>query len=273
MPAAPPLRRAFVDGPFGQMHVWSSPPVAGRAPVVMLHPSPYSGAYYADLMGVLSQDRQTIAIDTPGFGASAAPPAPVELEDYARAMAQALEALDLPATGVDVLGFHTGAMIAVELALRRPDQVRRLVLAGLPFYDAEAREAAYQQMARPLPIEEDGRHLMIYWDVIVGQRHPDLTLARAQQRYNDFAPSFPNAWWAYHALYRYPAEDRIAGVRQPVLLLLIHEVLLQATLAAAPLFQNCRRIDLPQLGKNAFDLGADVIADAMRDFLDHPDPC
>jgi len=255
------------------MHVWSTPRVAGRPPVLLLHPSPYSGAYYADLMRILSRDRQAIAIDTPGFGASAAPPAPVELPDYAAAMAQALEALDLPKTGVDVLGFHTGAMIAVELALQRPDQVRRLVLAGLPFYGSEAREAAYQKMARAAPIEEDGRHLLTYWNIIVRQRHPNLSLARAQQRFNDFAPSFPNGWRAYHALYRYPADERIGLIRHPVLLLLIHEVLLQATLDAAPFFQRCQRIDLPQLGKNAFDLGADVIANAMRAFLDHPDPC
>ncbi len=260
-----------MDGPFGQMHVWSSPPVTGRAPVVLLHPSPYSGAYYADLMGILSRDRQTIAIDTPGFGASAPPPAPVELEDYAHAMAKALEALDLPESGVDVVGFHTGAMLAVELAFQRPDRVRRLALAGLPFYAAEDREAAYRAMPRPLPIQEDGQHLLTYWDIIVRQRHPDMSLARAQQRYNDFAPSFPDGWWAYHALYRYPAEARIPLIGQPVLLLLIHEVLLQATLAAAPMFQHCERIDLPQLGKNAFDLGADVIAQALRAFFDRSD--
>ncbi len=271
-PGAAPIRRAFVDGPFGQIHVWSTPKVAETPPLVLLHPSPYSGAYYADLMAALAPHRQTLAIDTPGFGASTPPPDLIELDDYAHALGQALDGLGLGDGPVDVLGFHTGAMLAVALGLQRPRAVRRLVLAGLPFFVGEAREAAYRTMARPPALAEDGRHLLDYWEHIVVQRHPDVSLAKAQQRYNDFAPSFPEGWRAYHALYRYPAETRIPELAQPVLLLLIHEVLLPGTLAAEPLFQRSRRIDLPDLGKNAFDLAPEILAAAIGPFLDEADP-
>ncbi len=270
--AASPIRRAFVDGPFGQMHVWSTPKMAGAAPLILLHPSPYSGAYYADLMRVLAPRRQTLALDTPGFGASAPPPDLIDLDDYAAAFGQALDGLGLGEGPVDVLGFHTGAMLAVALGLQRPRAVRRLVLAGLPFLVGEAREAAYRTMARPPTLAEDGRHLLDYWAYIVLQRHPGVSLAKAQQRFNDFAASFPDGWRAYHALYRYPAETRIPQLTQPVLLLLIHEILLPGTLAAQPLFQRSRSHDLPELGKNAFDLAPEAIAAALEPFLDEADP-
>ncbi len=269
---AKPIRRAFVDGPFGQMHVRSTPKAAGAAPLILLHPSPYSGTYYADLMRVLAPQRQTIAIDTPGFGASAAPPDLIDLEDYAAAFGHALDGLGLGEGPVDVLGFHTGAMLAVALGLQRPRSVRRLVLAGLPFLMGKAREAAYRTTARPPTLAEDGSHLLDYWERVVAERHPGVSLAQAQQRYNDFAPSFPEGWRAYHALYRYPAEEKIPQLAQPVLLLLIHEILLSGTLAAEPLFQRCERIDLPDLGKNAFDLAPEIIAAAIEPFLDRPDP-
>jgi pimeloyl-ACP methyl ester carboxylesterase len=263
-----PIRRAFVDGPFGQMHVRSTPKVAQAAPLILLHPSPYSGAYYKDLMRILAPHRQTIAIDTPGFGASAPPPELIDLDDYASAFGQALDGLGLGEGPLDVLGFHTGAMMAVALGLHRPHCVRRLVLAGLPFLVGEAREAAYRNAARPPSLTEDGRHLLDYWQHIVVQRHPAVSLTLAQQRYNDFAPSFPDGWRAYHALYRYPADDKIPLLTQPVLLLLIHEILLSGTLAAEPLFQRCERIDLPDLGKNAFDIAPEIIAAAINPFLD-----
>lgn len=250
------------------MHVRCTPKAADKPPLLLLHPSPYSGAYYASLMRHLAPHRQTIAIDTPGFGASDPPPDQVDLDDYANAFGHALDGLGLGDEPVDVLGFHTGAMVAVALALQRPLGVRRLVLGGLPFLEGEAREAAHRNTARPPTLKEDGRHLLDYWEHIAVQRHPSISLAQAQQRYNDFAQSFPQGWRAYDALYRYPAEAKIPLVAQPVLLLLIHEILLPGTLAAEPLFQRAERIDLPELGKNAFDIAPEVITAAILPFLD-----
>ncbi len=45
----------------------------------------------------------------------------------------------------DILGYHTGALTGTEIAIRRPDQVRRLVLIGLPILTQEEIDAFFEQ--------------------------------------------------------------------------------------------------------------------------------
>ena len=264
------VRRSFVDGRYGQMHVFAAAPEGGSAktPVVLLHPAPYSGAYYRDLLERLGEDRAVFAVDTPGFGASDAPPEPVDLAAYAGAIGDAVDALTGAAGPVDLMGFHTGAMIAIELAIQRPELVRRLVLAGIPFYLGEDRAAVYAKAVHPMPLDEDGGHLKPYWSGIVKERHPDFPLEAAQRRFNDYMQSCPNSWWTYRAIYSYPTEQRIPLIRQPVQILLMHEVLREHTKASLAYFDTPHVVDMPELTKNVFDLGGARIAAEMRAFLD-----
>ena len=135
-------------------------------PLVLFHPTPYSSDYYKDFIQIIAADRHVIAIDTPGYGDSAPPPEPLSLPDYASALATALEALGYGDDGrkVDMLGFHTGALIAAELAATRPDLTRRIILPGLPYFTGDAQKKMYEENARPEPVKEDGSHLGKKWD-------------------------------------------------------------------------------------------------------------
>ena len=76
-----------------------------------------------------------LAFDLPGFGASPEPPAAWSTADYAELLAEALGELDRP----PVLAGHSfGGRVAVRLAAARPEAVRGLVLAGVPFYRPDA---------------------------------------------------------------------------------------------------------------------------------------
>lgn len=102
-----------------------------------------------------------IAFDTPGFGLSDGPVEPPEIADYARAMLAGLDALGL--TGpVDLVGYHTGSMIACQLAAVAPTRVRRLVLVSAPIFDAAERTALAAHYGPELP-SADGRHLAERW--------------------------------------------------------------------------------------------------------------
>jgi pimeloyl-ACP methyl ester carboxylesterase len=61
------------------------------------------------------------------------------MSDVAVALADLVDGLRL--RQVDVLGYHAGSLAAIELALARPQQVRRVVLMGVPLLDAREREA------------------------------------------------------------------------------------------------------------------------------------
>lgn len=70
-----------------------------------------------------------IALDLPGFGASPPPPDAWGAADYAEAVGAVLGEMRSP---VVVLGHSFGGRVALHLAVQRPDDVRALVLTGVP---------------------------------------------------------------------------------------------------------------------------------------------
>lgn len=72
--------------------------------------------------------RRCLTIEHPGLAGDPVPEGLFGPADMARRQADALEALGI--TRADVLGFSLGGAVAQELAMERPDMVRRLVLSG-----------------------------------------------------------------------------------------------------------------------------------------------
>lgn len=70
-----------------------------------------------------------VALDLPGFGTTPAPETPWGSADYADCVTEVVGEMAAP---VVVLGHSFGGRVAVQLAARRPDLVRALVLAGVP---------------------------------------------------------------------------------------------------------------------------------------------
>src|SRR5260370_34629394 len=76
-------------------------------------------------------------MDTVGYGDSYKPARPCGIEDYARGALALLDGLGLRSAAV--VGHHTGAVIAIELAASHPERVQRLVLSARPFLDPAQR--------------------------------------------------------------------------------------------------------------------------------------
>ena len=73
-------------------------------------------------------DREVIAFDPPGAGASQRPRRPLRMGGLTAVVDALLDELGLGA--VDVLGYSFGGGLAQELARRRPQRVRRLILCA-----------------------------------------------------------------------------------------------------------------------------------------------
>ena len=100
-------------------------------PLVLLH-----GAYMTiDLMGPLlpglAESRQVVAVEQQGHGRTADVDRPITYEQMAEDTAALMRHLDL--ADADVLGYSMGGGIALELAIRHPDLVRRLVVASASY--------------------------------------------------------------------------------------------------------------------------------------------
>ena len=79
------------------------------------------------LVDALASQRRVVAFDNVGVGATTGT-TPNTIEQMARDAIAFIAALDTPR--VDILGFSIGSFVAQEIALIRPDVVRRLVLAS-----------------------------------------------------------------------------------------------------------------------------------------------
>src|SRR5438876_12136346 len=79
------------------------------------------------LMDALAADRRVVAFDNVGVGATTGR-TPNTIETMAHGAIAFLEAMDFQR--VDLLGFSIGSFVAQEIALVRPDLLRRVVLAS-----------------------------------------------------------------------------------------------------------------------------------------------
>ena len=266
-------RGVYADAPTGQVHMQMvSPEIdTGKTPFVIFHPNPYSGLYFSYLLEEMGRDRVALAPDTPGYGNSTKPPAPLSMEEIAGAMAAALEDLGYGENGkgkVDVSGYHTGTYIASELAVARPDLIRRVVLTGVPFWQGEALEEQSKELLKPKPFDADGKILEEKWRFAVKGRNPDVPFDRAFDLFVESLQSGSDVWWAYSAVVNWPAAERFEAITQPVLLLNTHGGLREETRAVLPHLQNGRIVEEPGLTHGIYDVGAPVLGRHLRAFLD-----
>nr|MDT0661243.1 alpha/beta fold hydrolase [Micromonospora sp. DSM 115978] len=208
-------RRGYLDLPWGQVHLRHGGKPDQPA-LLVLHQSPLSSATYDAVIGPLA-DRgvRTIAVDTPGFGMSDPPPRPWSIPEYAAAVWQIADALDL--TAPYLLGQHTGAVIAAEAALLAPERVAGLILHGLPLYDDAERvqkRASYAPGYRP---DRDGSHLRVIWDRVYGL-YPRLTPAEADRQVAEYLMTGPDYATAYRAVFAHHLDTAALRAVPTVLL-------------------------------------------------------
>jgi pimeloyl-ACP methyl ester carboxylesterase len=132
------LRKMYVDCRFGQLHLHTSFPSSGGfdelTPVLCVAPPSLTGKAFRPLLRDLGRDRSVYAPDLPGSGESDAPDHAPTVADQAAAFIDLIDSLRLKQ--VDVIGYQSGSLAAIELALARPEQVRRALLIGVPQSDA-----------------------------------------------------------------------------------------------------------------------------------------
>lgn len=270
------IERHYVECRYGQLHVHSARPLnpakQTQNPILCFHPSPASGWYYRDLIANLGRDRLAMAVDTPGYGESDHPPEVPEMSGYSGAMAEALESMDFGGAKnyakVDLLGYHTGCLIAVDLAIEHPELVRRLCLVAVPYYDNEDRQQEMLARQNRAPYTEEGERVFEMWGNTVKRRAEGVTLEQAIKIFQERMRAGDTEWWAYQPVFTYPSVERFPMVTQPMAFLNPHGVLYQETLDAARDNPNATLVDLPQLDHGVFSVGSDIIAEETRKVLD-----
>jgi pimeloyl-ACP methyl ester carboxylesterase len=263
------LRKMYVDCRYGQMHVRTAFPSSGGfdelTPLVCIHQAPLSGRVFRPLLSDLGRDRSIYAPDLPGYGESDAPESPPSMTEYAAAVGDLVDSLRL--RQVDLLGWQGGALAAIELALARPQQVRRVVLASVPVFDAREREA-FNSRPWPLRAREDGSHLIEEWQRIRRARGAQAAISRVGEDLAGSMRAGDSAVWGPTAAANYPGGERLPLLRQPAMVLRPQDEFWDMCARAGTLIHECRRVDLADQDGGLFDAGAGEVARYARDFLD-----
>ncbi len=271
--AAVSYKKGYVEGPFGQIHYHRAQPLAGildHGPVVLFHQGPQSAASFDILLKALGTDRIAVAFDTPGYGESDGPDEPPTIPQLANAMAQAIGGLQLTFTDfgtVDVFGFRTGATIAVELAVTHVDLVRRVMLSDI-FYGVDERSAGLASLDQDFQMPEDGTHVIKTWHIMVTKRATGVSFERATRSFLETLHPLERYLFAFDSVFRYPIEDRLPMIQQPVLIIQPHDFLLEQTRTAhRDALPNATMVELPDVRDDVFETGPNRFAEVMKAWL------
>lgn len=220
-------------------------PSSGQG-ILLVHGLGVSGKYFKPLIRFLSPSYRVITPDLPGFGASAHVHPSLTIPEQAAAMEQVMDlvGLDRPI----LLGHSMGAQVVTEMAVRRPERTRGVVLVGpvvdpaFPTAFAQGWRLARDSALEPLPLK-----------------------ALTTREYFRAGPRSYRQSLAHMLAYR--IGDRVAQVTAPVEALrgshdpIASQAFVNALAAAAP---SGRAYELPKARHMAVATRADIIANLCR---------
>jgi pimeloyl-ACP methyl ester carboxylesterase len=119
-------------------------------PLVLLHGAfSATGTSFSKLLPKLAKTRQVVAFELQGHGHTADIDRPLSLEDMADDVAAALPQLGIERA--DVMGYSMGAAVALHLAIRHPEVLRKLVLASGTFNKLGAHPGLWEGLGEMKP--------------------------------------------------------------------------------------------------------------------------
>jgi pimeloyl-ACP methyl ester carboxylesterase len=204
--------RHFFNTQFGDVHyidVGSS----DTPPLVLLHQTPRSIDEFAEVIPLLAAEHRVVAMDNPGYGCSDIPPRQPTVEEYADTIVELMDHLGIP-TAV-LVGHHTGAILAVDIAARYPDRVERLALSGPHFMDAEMREMLLK-ISKQWTVQPGGSHMQEKWDKFSGWVDDPMVVHRVV---TDLLRAGETSEYGHFACADYLMENTLPKVSAPALLI------------------------------------------------------
>lgn len=266
------VKRSFVDGPYGQIHVRTSTPKSPtKRPIVFLHMFPQSGRNFHTLLPHVAHDRIAVAPDFPGHGESTIPPSPIKAEDYARSIWVAIEQLGLlrDFDSIDLFGIHAGAKLTVAMANQHPDWVHRVMLCAAAVLYKEELEHM-QSVYQPIPLDDEGTRFQTLWSMLLNNRAEGVTLEMAAIGLAEMIRGGEAYEWGHHSVFDYNAifPEQLAALKHEIALLNPGDDLREFTPRSEAYLQNGRLYERPHWKHGFLDLCAEDLAVQIAAFMD-----
>ncbi|HEY5760734.1 MAG TPA: alpha/beta fold hydrolase [Steroidobacter sp.] len=268
-PAVVHVRRSYAESRYGQIHLSTAYPSGGgfdeRTPVVCLHHSGGSGRLFSPVLRELGNDRSVYAPDLPGHGSSDPAPSKATVADLAAAIGDFVESLRL--RNVDLAGYQLGALVAAELAITRPQLIRRVLLWGVPSYSAQDR-AALLQNVQSLGSRDDGSDISEDWRRLLERRGPGAPISALGDELSDRLRAGNSGARAFAAVAEYPTSERLPLVKQSALVLRLKDEFWDHSGRARSSLPNGSMLDLPDYGQGFLAAAPQRFTSVAREFFD-----
>ena len=268
-PAVVHIRRSYAECRYGQIHLATAYPSGGgfdeRTPLLCLHHAGGSARFFAPILKDVGHDRSVYAIDLPGHGTSDAPSGRYTVADLAGAIGDFIDSLRL--RSVDLFGHELGALVAAELAVARTQQVRRVMLWGVPLYTSQERTALLQQAPR-LGTREDGADVSDEWRRMIENRGQGVPIAALVDEFSDRLHAGSGLGRAQAAAVEYQVTERLPLVKQPTQVLRVRDEFWDHAPRVRTALPNSSLLDLPDHGRGFLSSAPQKFAAIAREFLD-----
>ncbi len=264
---APYPRRAYTEGPFGQIHYQTM----GEGPaIVLLHQAPMTSFQFDNVYEPLARRGfKAIGIDMPGFGMSDPTSFVPRVEDFALCMVPVLDAL-----GIDkatVLGHHTGALVANEIAIRFPERVSALIMNGpMPITDAEREDFMANGYVKEINMvaESGGDFLTRVFAARERLAAGSLPFERIGSFVIQAFMGRGKYFYGHHAAFQYRQDDALPKIAVPALILTnTGDIIYEHALRASAIRPDIPVVALDGGGVDIVDQQPEKWADAVADFL------
>ncbi|WP_030442127.1 alpha/beta fold hydrolase [Actinoplanes subtropicus] len=124
--------RGYSSAELPLYYEWHGKAAGDQPPLLLIHGGGSTiESNWALLIEALAGSRRLLAIELQGHGRTGSGSGPASFEGSADGLAALLT--ELGAGPVDVLGFSNGGQVALQLAARHPEAIRRLIVASAPF--------------------------------------------------------------------------------------------------------------------------------------------
>lgn len=263
------LRKGYSDGPQGQVHWRMAEPdsAVSQPDLYCFSPAPLGSIAYAAILPYLAGDRRVIAPDYPGQGGSDGDSLTPSIEDYAASMLAIVQ--DLSESGqIAVTGFHSGSLVATELALQDADRIQKNVLVDVPAFDRAAREKYLPILGKPFDLSADLESMAKAWETAVTKRTETQPLSRSLEMFADLVGNGARMNATFHAAFTYDVEAKLSSLSAETIVIASQSSLLEASRRAADLIPNCELIEVPEITRSVLDENAEETARTILSALD-----
>jgi len=172
-----------------------------------------------------------------------------------------------PRGEVDVFGYQLGARITAELAIARPQQVRRVMLWGAPCYSPQERAGLLQAATTP-GTREDGGDVVEEWQRMLQRKGANSPPAALAEELGDRLRAGASGTRALAAAIEYPTLERLPLVKQPALVLRLRDESWDQSPRVRAALPAGSMLDIPDYGQGFLSAAPQRFASIAREFLD-----